>query len=135
MRVVLDTNVLIAAFIARGVCSDLLEHCVQHHRLVTSEFILGEFRKTMTRKFKFKPQDVNEAEALLRSRIEVVAPQKLKTSASRDSDDDIVIGTAIAANADCIVTGDKDLLVLGSYQSTPIIPPSEFVNFEAVWKK
>ena len=40
MKIVLDTNVLIAAFIARGVCSDLLEHCARQHTLVTSEFIL-----------------------------------------------------------------------------------------------
>jgi len=46
MRVVLDTNVLIAAFIARGICSAVLEHCVRQHTLVTSDFILNQqFRK------------------------------------------------------------------------------------------
>ena len=39
MRVVLDTNVLIAALITRGVCSDLLEHCFRRHEIVLSEFI------------------------------------------------------------------------------------------------
>ena len=41
----------------------------------------------------------------------------------RDADDDVILGTAVAARADLIVTGDKDLLVLGSYQSIPIITP------------
>jgi hypothetical protein len=41
MKVLLDTNVLIAALITRGVCSDLLEHFMRLYGLVTSEFILG----------------------------------------------------------------------------------------------
>jgi putative PIN family toxin of toxin-antitoxin system len=45
MKVVLDTNVLIAAFITRGSSSDLLEHCIRQHEIVTSEFILDEFRQ------------------------------------------------------------------------------------------
>ena len=44
MKIVLDTNVLIAAFIARGVCSDLLEHCarqiLQSTRQLVSEMPL-----------------------------------------------------------------------------------------------
>ena len=44
MKVVLDTNVLIAAFITKGVCSELLEHCLRRHEIIMSEFILDEFR-------------------------------------------------------------------------------------------
>lgn len=73
MRVVLDTNVLIAAFIARGVCSELLEHCVRHHTLATSEFILNEFREKLTSKFRFTSE---EAGAVLQrfSGIDIVSP-------------------------------------------------------------
>jgi len=49
-----NTNVLIAAFITRGVCSDVLEHCVRRHVLVTSEFILNEFCEKLIHKFKYK---------------------------------------------------------------------------------
>ena len=52
MRVLLDTNVLIAAFIAHGFCHELLEHCARQHTLVTSDFVLGEFRDKLTDKFK-----------------------------------------------------------------------------------
>jgi predicted nucleic acid-binding protein len=45
MKVVLDTNVLIAAFIARGACNELFEHCLQHHRIVASPSILTELRE------------------------------------------------------------------------------------------
>ena len=43
MRIVLDTNVLIAAFVSRGVCHELLEHCERQHQLISSGFILREF--------------------------------------------------------------------------------------------
>jgi predicted nucleic acid-binding protein len=46
----------------------------------------------------------------------------------RDSDDIKVLGLAIAANADYIVTGDKDLLVLESFQGIPILNPRSFSN-------
>jgi putative PIN family toxin of toxin-antitoxin system len=61
MRVVLDTNVLIAAFITHGLCSTLLEHCFQLHELVTSEFILSEFREKLIKKFQFDYQNVTKA--------------------------------------------------------------------------
>ena len=51
MKIVLDTNVLIAALIARGVCHELLEHCVLRHTLFTSEFILNETHEKLTEKF------------------------------------------------------------------------------------
>ena len=42
-----------------------------------------------------------------------------------DADDDHVIAAAVAANADLIVSGDKDLLVLGRFDSIPILSPKE----------
>ncbi len=38
MKFVLDTNVLIAAFIASGICHDIFEHIVQNHQIVLSDF-------------------------------------------------------------------------------------------------
>jgi len=131
MRIVLDTNVLIAALIARGVCSDLLEHCVQQHEIVASDFILAELRKNLVHKFKYSAQDSEEAVDLLRSRMEVVVPAALESPVCRDADDDAVLGTAIAGSAACIVTGDKDLLVIKRYHAIDIIRPSDFAGYEA----
>jgi predicted nucleic acid-binding protein len=47
----------------------------------------------------------------------------------RDPDDDHVLGTAIAGNADYIVTGDRDLLVLERFQTVEIVSPSEFMDY------
>jgi predicted nucleic acid-binding protein len=54
----LDTNVLIAALIACGVCADLLEHCVREHTVFTSQPLLDELREVLTRKFRQRESDV-----------------------------------------------------------------------------
>jgi putative PIN family toxin of toxin-antitoxin system len=130
MRVVLDTNVLIAALISRGVCSELLEHCVLNHVLVTSEFILGELHEQLVKKFKYDAKEASEALALLRSQMEHVTPVPLETQVCRDADDDQVLGTAIAGKAICIVTGDNDLLVLQRFKDVEILNPAAFAAFE-----
>ena len=99
MRIVLDTNVLIAAFVARGVCSDLLEHCVQQHEIVLSTPILDEFREHLIGKFRSSSDDADAAVDLLREVAELVAPAELEQPACRDPDDDMVLGTAISGIA------------------------------------
>lgn len=132
MRIVLDTNVLIAALIARGVCAELLEHCVLSHTIVTSDFILCELRSNLIGKFKYMAQDADEAVALFGSQMEMVVPTQLSATVCRDPDDDRVIGTALAGQADCIVTGDSDLLVLKRYEDISIVAPTAFTRFEEV---
>ncbi len=131
MRVVFDTNVLVSAFIAQGVCSDLLEHCARRHRVVASEFLLDEFRECLIRKFHFDVREAAEAAELVKSAAEIVVPEPSAVQVCRDRDDDMVLGTAMAGNAACIVTGDMDLLVLREYRGIVILRPSEFVEFEA----
>jgi len=41
------------------------------------------------------------------------------------------LATAIAGNAECIITGDEDLLVLGQYGPLQILSPAKFAEFEA----
>ena len=130
MRVVLDTNVLISAFITRGVCRRLFEYCVESHQIVISEFILNEFSSTLIRKFGFTTEEIEEASTSLILCGELVAPVTFGEQICRDPDDDHVLGTAIAGNADYIVTGDRDLLVLERFQTVGIISPSEFMDYE-----
>jgi len=131
MKVLLDTNVLIAAFITQGVCSDLLEHCLRRHEIVLSEFILDELRNNLLDKFKFERTEVETVEKLLRSRSTIYQPVLLTRPVCRDADDDSILGTAVAGHATCIITGDKHLLVIKEYQGIAILKPSEFLSFEA----
>ena len=130
MRIVLDTNILIAAFIARGSCNELVEHCVVHHDLVLSKPILGEFRNVLARKFGFTQSEAGAAARLLQSRAQIVKPSSLPDAVCRDPDDDAVLATALSGNAEAIVSGDKDLTCLKSYRGIKILSPADFWQFE-----
>ena len=58
MKVLLDANGLVAALVARGGCSDLLEHCVRHHVVMSSRPLLDELRDVLTRTFHQPAVDV-----------------------------------------------------------------------------
>ena len=130
MNLVLDTNVLIAAFITHGLCNELLEHCAVNHRVVLSAFILDELRDKLIRKFGFSRREAEDAARLLGSRAVMVTPRKMEKPMCRDSDDDHIIGTAIAGNCECIVTGDKDLLDLQRVQGIRVVSPADFWGME-----
>jgi putative PIN family toxin of toxin-antitoxin system len=121
---------MIAAFIARGVCHQLLEHCISHHELVSSEFILDEVREKLIVKFKYTPEVAGETLKLLRSHMEIVSPITLDKLICRDADDDNILAAAVAGNCECIITGDKDLLVLKQFQGIDILSPSNFQGYE-----
>jgi putative PIN family toxin of toxin-antitoxin system len=131
VRVLLDTNVWIAAFVSRGgVCSALLEHCSEAHDLVSSEGLLEEYREKLIGKFRLSPEAAEARVALVRPILQLVDPEPLPIPVCRDPDDDLVLATAIAGSCHCIITGDKDLLVLGQYGGVAVISPSEFSAFE-----
>ena len=52
MRVVLDSNVIVAAFASRGLCESILELCLDSHEVVLSEGLLAETRKNLSKKIK-----------------------------------------------------------------------------------
>lgn len=63
----------------------------------------------------------------LKDVVQFIEPTVLIT-ACRDPKDDIYLSLAISAEATCIVTGDKDLLVLHPFRNIPIINASTFLN-------
>jgi len=130
MRIVLDTNVLVAAFIARGSCSELVEHCAIRHQITLSESILDEFRDILTRKLKYSTGEAAAAASLIRSRTIMVKPVRLPGAVCRDPDDDLILATALAGGAQVIITGDKDLTVLKTYKGIEIIQPTDFWKYE-----
>jgi putative PIN family toxin of toxin-antitoxin system len=126
VKVVLDTNVLVAAFAARGLCEAVLEACVVGHELFSSAHILVEVRRVLTKKLKLPPGQREEILSFLRDQVSLVSPAPVTAGACRDPDDLPVLGTAVAAVANCLVTGDQDLLELKRFQSTSIVSPREF---------
>jgi len=128
VRLVLDTNVLIAALVADGVCRDLVRVRLRSHTLVTSDILLRELREKLRVKFDLTPDELPLLVALA-ERAETVRPAKLTPSVCRDTDDDWVLATAVAGRADAIITGDDDLLALKKHGAIPILAPRAFLEF------
>ena len=91
---------------------------------------MGEIKEKLVEKFKYSTETAEEAVALFHSRMEIVTPVALTSPASRDPDDDNILATAVAGNCDCIITGDKDLLVLKEFEGIKILSPREFSDQE-----
>jgi uncharacterized protein len=131
MQVVLDTNLLISALIFKGLPAQLLlEFEDSRHTLCLSPRLLAELEDVIYRakftshiaKIGATPQQLfNGITALAR----VVKANPLPAQVSRDKDDDAVLACALAAHADLIVSGDDDLLVLGSFEGIPIVTGRE----------
>jgi putative PIN family toxin of toxin-antitoxin system len=131
VRLVLDANVLIAAFVARGVCAELLEYCVREHEPVTLEAILEEVRRNLVDKIKVTAAQADQTVRLLRNRLEVVEPVALDPPVCRDPDDDVILGTPIAGRWEAIVTRDRDHLDLVKPRGIAIVSPRGFWSFES----
>ena len=61
----------------------------------------------------------------MRQLAEVIEPPPLPQPVCRDPDDDEVLALAIAAQADLIISGDNDLLVLQQFNAIPILTPAQ----------
>ncbi|OGX31898.1 MAG: putative toxin-antitoxin system toxin component, PIN family [Omnitrophica WOR_2 bacterium RIFCSPHIGHO2_01_FULL_48_9] len=128
MKIVLDTNVLVAAFAARGLCADLFSYCLLEHDIVLSQPILKEVEQVLKNKIKLPPARTREVITFLSTAAAIVRPIRLSQAICRDPDDVWVLATAKAGQAKIIVSGDNDLLVLKKFESIAILSPREFWN-------
>ena len=129
MRIVLDTNVIIAAFATRGLCADVLELCISGHTLVTSEFILSETREKLSEKLHLPESVIHDIISYLHDNSEIVVPARIVESMCRDKDHVEIIGTAVSGKANFIITGDEDLVVLINHEQVKILTPRAFWEF------
>ncbi len=126
MRVVLDTNVIIAAFATRGFCQDVFQFCLQEKNIIVTEPLLEEVRRVLLEKIKLPTSKVESILKLLVGQGEIAKPTVLKSNICRDPNDIMVLTTAKSGKADIIVTGDEVLLVLKQFENIFIISPREF---------
>lgn len=130
MIVVLDTNVWISALQfakRRGTPTRSLEKAMSEDLIASCTEIEAEILRVLTQKFLWEPNRVHAAlEAVLARAIRVQLRGTVKQC--RDPKDDMFLECAARANADLLIAGDKDLLVLGSYQGTRILTPAEYVS-------
>jgi putative PIN family toxin of toxin-antitoxin system len=121
VRAVVDTNVLLSGLLWRGTPHTVVEKIrAGTLTLVSSPELLVDLADVIART-KFAAVlassgiDPERLLAELRRLTEILDPPPLPTPISRDPDDDAVLALAVAAQADLIISGDADLLVLGAY--------------------
>ena len=126
MRVCLDTNVLVAAFATRGLCADVLRTVLAEHELVIGEVILAELRRVLSAKLKVPADRLDAIDAVFAPFPLIPKPAQPATSAIRDPADRWIVATAVAGNADVLVTGDRDLLDLAGDLPVRTLAPRAF---------
>lgn len=131
MRIVIDTNIAISGLLWPGPPRRLIE--LAHSpalTLCTSRLLLVELAEVIARpKFgqRLRAADISASGFVqdFARLAEIVEPAVLSEPVSRDPDDDVVLATALAAKAKLIVSGDRDLLDLGSVRDIRIVKASD----------
>ena len=126
MKVILDANVIIAAFASRGLCSAVFELCLDRFDIVLSEAILKEVYINLIDTIKLPYPQCDLIVLYLREHCFLSEIDDVDESPCRDKNDLHVLGLAQHSSADYIITGDKDLLDLFQYKNTKIITPRQF---------
>ena len=133
MRVVLDTNVLVSAFVSpNGEARKVLNLWLnKRYDLVTSEIQIEELRRVS--RYPRVKKKINSAQ--MGSIINAIRQKALiienlpELDISPDPDDNFILAAGVAGKANYIVSGDRqDVLTLGSIQGIPILSVSVFVK-------
>lgn len=126
IKITLDTNIIISAVGFGGIPRNILELVLEDKiKAVTTNILLAELEDVIAKKFP------NIAFELLnkriRKRFQIVKPKK-HLKVARDEDDNRVLEAAIEGKCQYIVTGDKDLLDIKTFQEVKIITAAKFLK-------
>ena len=130
MIVVIDTNVWVSAlqFGSKGAKPlRAVEKALRWETLATAPEINAEIRRILVDKFQWLSGDAERLIAQYFKRaVHVTLAGQIHVC--RDPDDDMILECAVVSGAQVIVSGDKDLLVLGSYRGIRIVTPAELLQ-------
>ena len=135
-KAVFDSTILVSAFLSEsGLSRELLKQsraglfiiCVSEEILEETQRVLLEYPR-IRKRYRYSDEAVAEYIMLLRVVAQVITEIPEIKSIIRDPNDDMVIACAVKAKAQYIVTRDKDLLALESYEQTSIFRPEEFMK-------
>jgi len=126
-RVVVDTNIFIPAYLFGGLPGWFVRAGISRHfAILTSEWLLEELDEKLANRFQMEGSDRALIQEEIRRVAEIISPRATLRVIARDPDDDRVLECAVAGRADCIVTGDKDLLEAKRYRDIAIITLRQF---------
>ena len=135
IKAVIDTNVQVRGLLSKqGPPRRVLDTWLEgHYTLVTSLYLVDELIQTLSypriaNRFRLAEQEITDILTALLSQAEVTPGQLHLPGVTRDPKDDAVVACAVEGEADYIVSGDQDLLVLGDYQGCQVVTPRQFLD-------
>jgi len=128
VRVFFDTNVLVSAFLSRGLCADLLRLVLAEHTLVSSDVVISELHEALSRKGKLPIAQIEAIESFLRDQPMAPRPEQTLELGLIDTDDEWVVASAVLIDADLFVTGDQGVLAC-------VAPPIPIVSPRGCWEQ
>ena len=132
-KIVIDTNILVSAGIGKYGHSNKIVGQISGGLVenFTSEEILGEIRDVFNREeitSKISENDRRFLLAVYEQKSIKVNPMHTLDKIAKDPDDDKFFYCALAANADCIISGDPHLLKIKEFQNIKVLRPKEFLE-------
>ena len=130
MRVVVDTNIFVSAALKHGSIPYVaVREVSQRHVLLKSAATEAQLLEVIARPHlaRLIADEMRSWITRLVGGAELV-PIAETVVACRDATDDKFLELAVCGDADLIVSGDKDLLVLNSFRGIPIVPPAIFMQ-------
>ena len=128
MKIVFDTNVILSALITQGLSFRVLDICIDSHRIFISPWIINEVLEKLLSKFRVKVSELKRVKDFLLNVSHQINPKGRIPTICDDKDDYNILHLSEFVDADLIITGDKDLLVLKKYSNTKIINPRMFME-------
>lgn len=138
MRVVLDTNIYIAAAFRNGFSADILQivATIPDFSVITSEAILAELHQKLREKFDWTEVDIDQFLKRIKKFANVVGITEKIVIITRDPKDNKILECAVSGKADLIITLDQDLINLKTFRGIAIIHPKTFAwTFPEHFKK
>jgi predicted nucleic acid-binding protein len=122
----LDTNVLVNAVATRGLCADVLRAVLAEHELAICPQIISELQRVLKDKFALPRPLVNDFIRLVREEAILCEPGDLPAIELKDKDDLGILSAAVGGGVNVIVTGDKEIQMVGTVAGLKIMSPRQF---------
>jgi predicted nucleic acid-binding protein len=117
----------LSAILVPGTCREFLKERALLHAWFTAPGLATELAERLADKLGLPPERT-PLYLVYQRRARLVSPLSLPARVCRDPDDDLVLATALAAQADVIITGDKDLLTLKTHGGVRLRSPRQFMD-------
>ncbi len=130
-KIVIDTNVFVSGVVF-GVTPKIVLDFV---RLSNIELLMSQLlaEEILAQMYRFRIEEITNqvVRYTIFSQARMIAP-RIVPAISRDPKDDMLLALSLAGKAEYLITGDKDLLILRTFERTKIVTPSEFLT---IYKK